>query len=322
MAPEPMFAGPYLLGQTLGKGTTGKVKVGSHRQHHLPVAIKIISKSNLEANPDAKHRVEREISILKLLKHPNIMSIYDIMQTQTHIFIVLEHLGGGELYDYVLQRGFLPADEVFLSFHQMLMGVEYMHTMNICHRDLKLENLLLDTMGNIKLADFGMASTMPPDGMLHTSCGSPHYACPEIVRGEAYHGVQADLWSMGVILFALATGTLPFDDDSVPALFDKIKAASFRYPRALDPGLEAIIGGLLTVASPDRLDTEAILRSDWYADGEKRLPAAMVAQKQQHDATVAALRAAKTADSVPSPTRNQTPHSAAAATPSRTSIKV
>eukprot|EP00667_Euglena_gracilis_P016956 EG_transcript_17824 len=291
-----MYAGPYSLGQTLGRGTTGKVKLGSHRQHHLPVAIKIINKTTLEANPDAKHRVEREISILKLLKHPNIMCIYDIMQTATHIFIILELLGGGELYDYVLQRGYLQPAETFLCFHQMLMGVEYMHTMNICHRDLKLENLLLDTGHNIKIADFGMASTMPPDGMLHTSCGSPHYACPEIVKGEAYHGVQADMWSTGVILFALATGTLPFDDDSVHNLFEKIKAASYSYPRPLDATLKSVIGGLLTAMPKRRLGMSGVLQSDWYAAGLAQLPPALQVQKQQHDATINALRATNPPD--------------------------
>eukprot|EP00670_Eutreptiella_braarudii_P019716 CAMPEP_0174369362 /NCGR_PEP_ID=MMETSP0811_2-20130205/92230_1 /TAXON_ID=73025 ORGANISM="Eutreptiella gymnastica-like, Strain CCMP1594" /NCGR_SAMPLE_ID=MMETSP0811_2 /ASSEMBLY_ACC=CAM_ASM_000667 /LENGTH=139 /DNA_ID=CAMNT_0015513733 /DNA_START=21 /DNA_END=436 /DNA_ORIENTATION=- len=137
---------------------------------------------------EAKHRVEREISILKLLRHPHIMLVYDVMQTPSRIFIVLELLSGGELYEYVLQRGQLSAEEVFVFFHHTLLGVEYMHGCNICHRDLKLENLLLDARGCLKIADFGMASTMPEDGLLRTSCGSPHYACPEIVKGEMYNG--------------------------------------------------------------------------------------------------------------------------------------
>eukprot|EP01006_Ploeotia_vitrea_P031080 TRINITY_DN63394_c0_g1_i2.p1 TRINITY_DN63394_c0_g1~~TRINITY_DN63394_c0_g1_i2.p1 ORF type:complete len:504 (+),score=62.84 TRINITY_DN63394_c0_g1_i2:40-1551(+) len=245
---ESVFAGPYTFCKTLGKGTTGKVKLAEHKQTNDKTAIKIIRKASLENNDDARHRVQREIGILKLLKHQNIMRVYDIMQTKNHLFIVLEYLSGGELYDYVVQKGKLENEELFQFFFQLVMGVEYMHSRNICHRDLKLENLLLDGDGHVKVADFGMASTMPEDGILQTSCGSPHYACPEIVKGEPYVGTQADIWSIGVILFALAT----------------IKSAQFTFPKGVDEHLRDLITRMLQVNASQRLSVELIQQHPWW----------------------------------------------------------
>eukprot|EP00906_Rhabdomonas_costata_P020184 RCo029327 len=297
---EGMFVGPYLLVPTLGKGTTGKVKLCVHQSTRRTAAVKIVRKALLEAKPGARQRLEREISILKQLRHPNVMRIYDLMQTGTHIFVVLEYLGplkytpahfkgakssstatvaggvfsippeassgagGGELFEYLLARGFLSPEEAFGLFLQLLMGVEYLHSLNICHRDLKLENLLLDRQQTVKIADFGMAEVMPANGLLRTSCGSPHYACPEIVRGEVYHGVHADLWSMGVILFALVTGSLPFDRENLRDLFEAIKAADYAFPRDLPEPLVQFIGGLLQVRGEDRLPLREMPSKSWF----------------------------------------------------------
>ncbi|XP_066916635.1 serine/threonine-protein kinase BRSK2-like, partial [Clytia hemisphaerica] len=173
--------GPYFLQQTLGKGQTGVVRLGIHSQTKKKVAVKIVDKNKIQPNVLAK--VEREITIMKLIEHHNVLQLYDVYESRKNLFLVLEYVGGGELFDYLVSKGRLHILEAKKFFRQIVSAItHYCHHHLVCHRDLKPENLLLDEKKNIKIADFGMASVQMENDMLETSCGSPHYACPEVVR--------------------------------------------------------------------------------------------------------------------------------------------
>ncbi|KAI9497592.1 kinase-like domain-containing protein [Zychaea mexicana] len=217
--------GDYWLGKTLGKGSSGRVKLGIHKVSGEKVAIKIISKSHLAANASVERAVKREIAVMKLIHHPNIMSLLDVidLSDSPNLYLILEYVQGGELFEYLVSQGRLPEPEARKYFQQIIFGLDYCHRHLICHRDLKPENLLLDKDKNIKIADFGMASLQPTGSLLETSCGSPHYASPEIVTGIPYNGSASDIWSCGIILYALLCGHLPFDDDNIRELLNKMK---------------------------------------------------------------------------------------------------
>ncbi|CAL8263925.1 unnamed protein product [Arctogadus glacialis] len=195
------YVGPYRLEKTLGKGQTGLVKLGVHCITAQKVAIKIVNREKLSESVLMK--VEREIAILKLIEHPHVLKLHDVYENNRYLYLVLEHVSGGELFDYLVKKGRLTPKEARRFFRQIISALDFCHNHSICHRDLKPENLLLDEKNNIRIADFGMASLQVGDRLLETSCGSPHYACPEVIRGEKYDGRRADVWSCGVILFAL-----------------------------------------------------------------------------------------------------------------------
>ncbi|GJD08034.1 Probable serine/threonine-protein kinase [Galdieria sulphuraria] len=205
--------GPYILGKTLGTGSTGKVKLAFNTEQNELVAVKIVRKDFLDSKPNLRRKAHR----------------------------------CGELFDYLVERGKLEPQEALRFFQQIISGLDYCHRRLICHRDLKPENLLLDKNNDIKIADFGMASLIPPGSLLETSCGSPHYASPEIVMGDMYNGFKSDVWSCGVILYALLTGRLPFDDDNIQRLLNK-----------------NLLRAMLTVEPEKRITVEAIQRHPWF----------------------------------------------------------
>ncbi|KRZ29910.1 Serine/threonine-protein kinase BRSK2 [Trichinella pseudospiralis] len=233
------FVGPYRLEKTLGKGQTGLVKLGTHYASGRKVAIKIVRKEKLSESVLIK--VEREIAVMKLIDHPYILRLYDVYENQKFLYLILEYVSGGELFDYLVRKGRLPIKEAKKIFRQIVYALDYCHAQNICHRDLKPENLLLDERNNIKIADFGMASLQVEGSMLETSCGSPHYACPEVIRGEKYDGKKADVWSCGVILYALLVGALPFDDDNLRHLLEKVKRGVFHIPHFVPPDCQSLL---------------------------------------------------------------------------------
>ncbi|KAI8367876.1 kinase-like domain-containing protein [Choanephora cucurbitarum] len=229
--------GDYWLGKTLGRGSSGRVKIGIHKITGEKVAIKIISKSHLAANASVEKAVKREIAVMKLISHPNIMSLLDVidLSDSPNLYLVLEYVQGGELFEHLVSQGRLSEAEARKYFQQIIIGLDYCHRHLICHRDLKPENLLLDREKNIKIADFGMASLQPTGSLLETSCGSPHYASPEIVNGIPYDGSSSDIWSCGIILYALLSGHLPFDDDNIKLLLNKMKQVQSHPWFVLDP---------------------------------------------------------------------------------------
>ncbi|BEI88004.1 uncharacterized protein CcaverHIS019_0107220 [Cutaneotrichosporon cavernicola] len=214
---RPMIAlGNYILLQTLGEGEFGKVKLGVHSEFGVEVAIKLIRRGQLETEASRANKVEREIEVLRQLKHPNIVRMLDVIDTAKYIGIVLEFAGGGELFDYILANRYLKEKDASRLFAQLISGVDYLHQKHIVHRDLKLENLLLDRHRNIIITDFGFANAFEREGddLMATSCGSPCYAAPELVVSEGlYVGTAVDVWSCGVILYAMLSGYLPYDDD-------------------------------------------------------------------------------------------------------------
>lgn len=260
--------GPYKLEKTLGKGQTGLVKMGIHCVTGKRVAIKIVNREKLSESVLMK--VEREIAIMKLIEHPHVLGLFDVYENKKYLYLVLEHVSGGELFDYLVKKGRLTPKEARRFFRQIISALDFCHSHNICHRDLKPENLLLDDKNNIRVADFGMASLQVEGSMLETSCGSPHYACPEVIRGEKYDGRKADVWSCGVILYALLVGALPFDDDNLRQLLEKVKKGVFHIPHFVSPDCQNLLRGMIEVNPELRLTLEQIHRHSWVVVGTKQ----------------------------------------------------
>ncbi|XP_058873542.1 serine/threonine-protein kinase BRSK2-like isoform X1 [Acipenser ruthenus] len=264
-AQSAQYVGPYRLEKTLGKGQTGLVKLGVHCITGQKVAIKIVNREKLSESVLMK--VEREIAILKLIEHPHVLKLHDVYENNKYLYLVLEHVSGGELFDYLVKKGRLTPKEARKFFRQIISALDFCHNHSICHRDLKPENLLLDEKNNIRIADFGMASLQVGDSLLETSCGSPHYACPEVIRGEKYDGRRADVWSCGVILFALLVGALPFDHDNLRQLLEKVKSGVFHMPHFIPPDCQALLKGMIEVNPDKRLSLEDIQKHSWYLGG-------------------------------------------------------
>ncbi|XP_075988760.1 BRSK family serine/threonine-protein kinase sugar-free frosting isoform X2 [Anticarsia gemmatalis] len=275
------YVGPFRLEKTLGKGQTGLVKLGVHCVTGKKVAIKIINREKLSESVLMK--VEREIAIMKLIEHPHVLGLSDVYENKKYLYLVLEHVSGGELFDYLVKKGRLTPKEARRFFRQIISALDFCHSHSICHRDLKPENLLLDERNNIKIADFGMASLQPAGSLLETSCGSPHYACPEVIRGEKYDGRRADVWSCGVILYALLVGALPFDDDNLRQLLEKVKRGVFHVPHFVPPDCQQLLRGMIEVNPEKRMTLAEITRHPWVTAGgrgelEQELPMMEVVQ--------------------------------------------
>lgn len=256
MQPKVQEIGDYVILQTIGVGATGKVKLGEHKTKHTLAAIKIFKKSSFENRPDLQQKIQRETALMRLLDHPHLLKLKEICESPRHIFIILEYAAHGELFDYLMSRRALTVETAMRFFRQIIYGLDYLHSNNICHRDLKPENILLDDNDNIKIADFGFARWMTAN-TAETSCGSPHYASPEIVKGIPYDGRLSDIWSCGVVLYALLSGRLPFDDPSFRNLVAKVKAGQYRMPD-FPPDIKDLISRMLQVDPQKRITIEQI----------------------------------------------------------------
>ncbi|QEU62559.1 Hsl1 [Kluyveromyces lactis] len=257
--------GPWKLGKTLGKGSSGRVRLAKNMETGKLSAIKIVPKKFVKSNQikQLPYGIEREIIIMKLISHPNVMGLYEVWENKSELYLVLEYVEGGELFDYLVSKGKLPESEAIHYFKQIVQAVAYCHGFNICHRDLKPENLLLDKKKrSIKIADFGMAALETSDKLLETSCGSPHYASPEIVLGRKYHGSPSDVWSCGIILFALLTGHLPFNDDNVKKLLLKVQSGKYQMPQWLSVEAKDLISRILVVDPNRRITIDQILQHE------------------------------------------------------------
>lgn len=196
--------------------------------------------------------------------HPHIIRLYEVIETQTDIYVVMEYVKSGELFDYIVEKGRLHEDEARRFFQQIISGVEYCHRNMVVHRDLKPENLLLDSKCNVKIADFGLSNIMRDGHFLKTSCGSPNYAAPEVISGKLYAGPEVDVWSCGVILYALLCGTLPFDDENIPNLFKKIKGGIYTLPSHLSASARDLIPRMLVVDPMKRMTIREIHEHPWF----------------------------------------------------------
>ncbi|OZC08967.1 kinase domain protein [Onchocerca flexuosa] len=274
--------GHYILNQTLGVGTFGKVKVGTHEGTGYKVAVKILNRQKIKTL-DVVGKIRREIQNLSLFRHPHIIRLYQVISTPTDIFMIMEYVAGGELFDYIVKHGRLKTPEARRFFQQIISGVDYCHRHMVVHRDLKPENLLLDDKNNVKIADF--------DGdFLRTSCGSPNYAAPEVISGKLYAGPEVDVWSCGVILYALLCGTLPFDDEHVPSLFRKIKAGIFPIPDHLEKQVVNLLLHMLQVDPMKRATIKDVIQHDWF---QKDLPAYLFPPINDSEASIVDIEAVK-----------------------------
>ncbi|XP_052189586.1 SNF1-related protein kinase catalytic subunit alpha KIN10-like [Diospyros lotus] len=258
-----MFFRTYKLGKTLGIGSFGKVKIAEHVLTGYKVAVKILNRRKIR-NMEMEEKVRREIKILRLFMHPHIIRLYEVIETPTDIYVVMEYVKAGELFDYIVEKGRLQEDEARNFFQQIISGVEYCHRNMVVHRDLKPENLLLDSKYNVKIADFGLSNIMRDGHFLKTSCGSPNYAAPEVISGKLYAGPEVDVWSCGVILYALLCGTLPFDDENIPNLFKKIKSGIYTLPSHLSTGARDLIPRMLVVDPMKRITIPEIRQHPWF----------------------------------------------------------
>mmetsp|Transcript_3205 Transcript_3205/g.7530 ORF Transcript_3205/g.7530 Transcript_3205/m.7530 type:complete len:762 (+) Transcript_3205:56-2341(+) len=255
--------GHYILGKTIGEGTFGKVKLGTHILTGEKVAVKILEKERIVDVADVE-RVAREIHILKLVQHPHIIQLYEIIETPRQLYLIMEYCPGGELFDYIVAQGRVKEREACRFFHQIMAGVEQIHRMNVVHRDLKPENLLLDDQKNIKIVDFGLSNTYQDGQLLKTACGSPCYAAPEMVAGQRYVPSRCDVWSCGVILFALVCGYLPFEDQNTSALYRKILNADYQAPKFISESARDLIARMLNTDPEQRYAMPKIRAHAWY----------------------------------------------------------
>ena len=212
------------------------------------------------------NRIEREISILKQIHHPYIIQLYEILETPKEIYIITEYAPGGELFDYIVKKDKLKENEARKFFRQIISGIEYLHGLRISHRDLKPENMLLDSENNIKIVDFGLSNRYKKGELLKTACGSPCYAAPEMIAGERYKGYTVDVWSSGIILFAMICGYLPFDDLNTSKLYKKILTGIFKTPKTLSMGAKILINGILRTNPSIRYSIEDIKNDSWFND--------------------------------------------------------
>ncbi|XP_008825602.1 serine/threonine-protein kinase SIK1 [Nannospalax galili] len=258
---KTLRVGFYDVERTLGKGNFAVVKLARHRVTKTQVAIKIIDKTRLDSSNLEK--IYREVQLMKLLNHPHIIKLYQVMETKDMLYIVTEFAKNGEMFDYLTSNGHLSENEARKKFWQILSAVEYCHNHHIVHRDLKTENLLLDSNMDIKLADFGFGNFYKPGEPLSTWCGSPPYAAPEVFEGREYEGPQLDIWSLGVVLYVLVCGSLPFDGPNLPTLRQRVLEGRFRIPFFMSQDCEMLIRRMLVVDPAKRITIAQIRQHRW-----------------------------------------------------------
>ncbi|XP_074491078.1 NUAK family SNF1-like kinase 2 [Sebastes fasciatus] len=250
----------YEFLETLGKGTYGKVKKAKERSGRL-VAIKSIRKEKIKDEQDLVH-IRREIEIMSSLCHPHIITIYEVFENKDKIVIVMEYASRGDLYDYICDKSNISERDARHFFRQIVSAVHYCHQNGIVHRDLKLENILLDGNGNVKIADFGLSNLYHGDEFLQTFCGSPLYASPEIVNGRPYRGPEVDTWSLGVLLYTVVHGTMPFDGNNHKALVQQISTGNYHKPK--NPSDACGLIRWMLMVNPERRATIEEIAGHWW----------------------------------------------------------
>lgn len=256
----------YELGRTLGEGNFGKVKFAKNLDSGHPFAVKILDKERI-IDLKITDQIKREIGTLKLLKHPNVVRLHEVIASKTKIYMVLEYVNGGELFDKISSKGKLSEAVGRRLFQQLIDAVSYCHDKGIFHRDLKLENVLVDAVGNIKVSDFGLSALpqhLQDDGLLHTTCGSPNYVAPEVLKNKGYDGATSDTWSCGIILYVILTGYLPFDDRNLAVLFQKIFKGEAQIPKWLSPEAKHLIKRILDPNPGTRITMAEIKEHNWF----------------------------------------------------------
>ncbi|XP_059037596.1 serine/threonine-protein kinase SIK3 isoform X6 [Mustela nigripes] len=264
--PVPARIGYYEIDRTIGKGNFAVVKRATHLVTKAKVAIKIIDKTQLDE--ENLKKIFREVQIMKMLCHPHIIRLYQVMETERMIYLVTEYASGGEIFDHLVAHGRMAEKEARRKFKQIVAAVYFCHCRNIVHRDLKAENLLLDANLNIKIADFGFSNLFTPGQLLKTWCGSPPYAAPELFEGKEYDGPKVDIWSLGVVLYVLVCGALPFDGSTLQNLRARVLSGKFRIPFFMSTECEHLIRHMLVLDPSKRLSMEQICKHKWMKLGD------------------------------------------------------
>ncbi|XP_071006219.1 MAP/microtubule affinity-regulating kinase 3-like isoform X2 [Oncorhynchus clarkii lewisi] len=264
-ADEQPHVGNYRLLKTIGKGNFAKVKLARHILTGREVAIKIIDKTQL--NPTSLQKLFREVRIMKILNHPNIVKLFEVIETEKTLYLVMEYASGGEVFDYLVAHGRMKEKEARAKFRQIVSAVQYCHQKKIVHRDLKAENLLLDADMNIKIADFGFSNEFTMGSKLDTFCGSPPYAAPELFQGKKYDGPEVDVWSLGVILYTLVSGSLPFDGQNLKELRERVVRGKYRIPFYMSTDCENLLKRFLVLNPSKRGTLEQIMKDRWINAG-------------------------------------------------------
>ncbi|MED6187692.1 hypothetical protein PIB30_078850 [Stylosanthes scabra] len=278
-----VLLGKYELRELLGVGASAKVYHATRVTDGKSVAVKAVSKRNVLANGLAEN-LEREISVTRRLRHhPNIINLLEVLATKTKIYLIMEFAAGGELFQKVADGGRMTEDVARKYFRQLISAVKHCHSAGVYHRDLKLDNLLLDDDGDLQVSDFGLSAVknqIRPDGLLHTVCGTPAYVAPEILAKKGYNGATVDVWSCGVVLFALTVGFLPFNDYNITVLYRKIYRGQFRCPKWISSELKKLLSRLLDVNPQTRITVDEIMQDPWFNAGGYRFNRVLVEQQE------------------------------------------
>ncbi|XP_041674658.1 MAP/microtubule affinity-regulating kinase 4-like [Drosophila eugracilis] len=266
--------GVYKIIKTLGKGNFAKVKLAIHVPTGREVAIKVIDKTQL--NTSARQKLYREVKIMKLLNHPNIVRLFQVIESERTLYLVMEYASRGELFDHLVKNGRMRERDARVIFRQLVSAIQYCHSKFVVHRDLKAENLLLDQNMNIKIADFGFGNTFDPNAQLETFCGSPPYAAPELFMGRKYAGPEVDAWSLGVVLYTLVSGSLPFDGGTLKELRERVLRGKYRVPYYISMDCENLMRKFLVLNPAKRTSLSAVMSDKWinlgHEEGERLRP--------------------------------------------------
>ncbi|CAI9098856.1 OLC1v1035581C1 [Oldenlandia corymbosa var. corymbosa] len=271
--------GKYELGRLLGHGTFAKVYLSRNLQTGKSVAMKVVGKEKV-IRVGMMEQIKREIAVMKMVKHPNIVDLHEVMASKSKIYFVMELIRGGELFAKIA-RGRLREDVARNYFQQLMSAIDFCHSRGVYHRDLKPENLLLDEEGNLKVTDFGLSAFtdhLRHDGLLHTTCGTPAYVAPEVIGKKGYDGAKADIWSCGVILFVLLAGYLPFQDDNLVAMYRKIYRGDFKCPPWFSSEARKLVTKMLDPNPSSRITISKIMESSWF---KKSLPKSLSSKEEQ-----------------------------------------
>ena len=256
--------GNYQLGQEIGSGAFGKVILGKHIPTDEKVAIKVLDKIILNETPEDYKLVKQELSILKIVKHKYIVRLYEIIETPRHIFIIMEYCDGGDMMNYILTRGRLTETESLKFFHQLINALYYLHSQNITHRDIKIDNLLLDSNFNLKLIDFGLSTKYKEDELLNQPCGTIVYAAPEVLDYKDYHGMLADVWSCGIVLYGMLSGFLPFGNSDDEINKKMVLAGKIKMPKFFSEGAKNLLKHMLDINPLSRYTLDDIMEHPWF----------------------------------------------------------
>ncbi|CAN6563951.1 unnamed protein product [Malus baccata var. baccata] len=274
-----LLHGKYELGRLLGHGTFAKVYHARHLQSGKNVAMKVVGKEKV-IKVGMMEQIKREISIMRMVKHPNIVELHEVMASKSKIYFAMDLVRGGELFAKIA-KGRLREDVARVYFQQLISAIDFCHSRGVYHRDLKPENLLLDQDGNLKVTDFGLSAFtehLKQDGLLHTTCGTPAYVAPEVIGKKGYDGAKADLWSCGVILYVLLAGFLPFQDDNLVAMYRKIYRGDFKCPPWFSSEARRLVTKLLDPNPSTRITISKVMDSSWF---KKSIPKVVLTKLEQ-----------------------------------------